>query len=107
MVARESLERTRRGQSVAAEVGYWLGEEYWGRGIATHAVRALTTQAFAERPELRRLYALPLTSNPASARVLDKAGWHREGMLRESAIKDGVVLNQWVYSILRSEAEAG
>jgi RimJ/RimL family protein N-acetyltransferase len=93
-------------ERVAAEVGYWLGVSFWGRGIATRAVRSLSARAFSSHPELRRLYALPFTSNPASARVLAKAGWRREAMLRESAIKDGVVRDQWVYAILRSEAES-
>lgn len=93
-------------ERVGAEVGYWLGVDFWGRGIATDAVRQLTQFAFARHPELRRLYAVPFTSNRASARVLEKAGYTREGTLRESAIKDGRVLDQFMYSILRHEAEA-
>jgi RimJ/RimL family protein N-acetyltransferase len=52
---------------------------------------------------LRRLYAVPFSSNPASARVLAKAGYHCEGTLRQSAIKDGQILDQWMYAILRDE----
>jgi RimJ/RimL family protein N-acetyltransferase len=92
-------------ERISAEVGYWLGAAHWGRGIATRAVRSLTALAFAADPELRRLYALPYASNPASARVLEKAGWRREAQMRESVIKDGVVLDQWLYAILRAEAE--
>jgi RimJ/RimL family protein N-acetyltransferase len=92
-------------ERVGAEVGYWLGVDFWGRGIATDAVRQLTRLAFARHPELRRLYAVPFTGNRASARVLEKAGYTREGTLRESAIKDGHVLDQFMYSILRHEAE--
>jgi RimJ/RimL family protein N-acetyltransferase len=94
-------------ERVGAEVGYWLGHEFWGRGIATAAVCALTSHAFHAHPELRRLYAVPYASNPASARVLEKAGYRREGTLRQSAIKDGRVLDQWMYAILREEWEAG
>jgi RimJ/RimL family protein N-acetyltransferase len=88
-------------ERVGAEVGYWLGAEFWGRGIATQAVRAVTELAFATHPELQRLYAVPFSWNPASARVLEKAGYLREGTLRRSAIKDGHVLDQWMYAIVR------
>jgi len=90
-------------ERVAAEVGYWLGVSFWGRGIATKAIGLLTSQAFASHPELRRLYALPFASNPASARALEKAGYRREAVLRESVLKDGVVLDQWVYAMLRGD----
>lgn len=94
-------------ERVGAEVGYWLGTEHWGRGIATAAVRVLSRHAFRSHPELRRLYALPFSSNPASGRVLSKAGYRLEGTLRQSAIKDGRVLDQWIYSLLRDECEVG
>ena len=87
-------------ERIGAEVGYWLGHEFWGRGIATTALRLLTTHAFLSHPELRRLYAVPYATNAASARVLEKAGYVREGTLRQSAIKDGQVLDQWMYSIV-------
>jgi RimJ/RimL family protein N-acetyltransferase len=93
-------------ERVAAEVGYWLGHEHWGRGIATAAVQALTAHAFRAHPELRRLYAVPFTTNRASARVLEKAGYRCEGTLRQSAIKDGRVLDQWMYAIVRDDWEA-
>jgi RimJ/RimL family protein N-acetyltransferase len=91
-------------ERVGAEVGYWLGVPFWGRGIVTAAVRAITVYAFATHPELERLYAVPFLTNPASARVLEKAGYRLEGILRRSAIKDGQVLDQWMYAILRDEA---
>jgi RimJ/RimL family protein N-acetyltransferase len=93
-------------ERVGAEVGYWLGVAHWGRGIATAAVRAVTDYAFATHPELRRLWAVPFATNPASARVLEKAGYTLEGTLRESAIKDGRVLDTWMYAVLRSQREA-
>jgi ribosomal-protein-alanine N-acetyltransferase len=64
-------------ERIGAEVGYWIGVEYWGRGIATAAVRELTGLAFSAHPELQRLYAVPFSSNPASARVLEKCGFTR------------------------------
>jgi RimJ/RimL family protein N-acetyltransferase len=92
-------------ERVGAEVGYWLGVEFWGRGIATAAVRAVTKFAFATHAELERLYAVPFASNQASARVLEKAGYVLEGTLRRSAIKDGQVLDQWMYAIVRADAD--
>lgn len=93
-------------ERVGAEVGYWLGHEFWGRGIGTAALRALTSHAFRVHPELRRLYAVPFAWNPASARVLQKAGYRCEGTLRQSAVKDGQILDQWMYAILREEWHA-
>lgn len=93
-------------ERIAAEVGYWLGTSFWGRGIATTALRLVTSLAFSSHPDLLRLYALPFSSNPASARVLEKAGYQREGVLRHNVIKDGIVLDSWVFAILREEAEA-
>lgn len=92
-------------ERVAAEVSYWLGTAFWGRGVATKAVRALTRHAFATHSFLRRLYAVPFCSNPASARVLEKAGYRREAVLRQSVIKDGIVLDQWVYAISSGRSE--
>jgi ribosomal-protein-alanine N-acetyltransferase len=90
-------------ERIAAEVGYWLGVSFWGRGVATSAVQMVTALAFSTHPELRRLYAVPYVSNPASARVLEKAGYKREAVLRQNVIKDGKILDQWVYAVLRSE----
>jgi RimJ/RimL family protein N-acetyltransferase len=92
-------------ERISAEVGYWLGYVYWGRGIATTAVGLLTRHAFAANPELRRLYAMPLATNAASARVLEKAGYRREAVLRQSVIKDGRVFDQFIYACLRIEME--
>lgn len=90
-------------ERVGAEVGYWLGHEYWGRGLATASVQALTDHAFQLHPELYRLWAVPFATNPASARVLEKAGYTCEGTLRQSAIKDGRVVDQRMYAITRDD----
>lgn len=82
----------------SAEIGYWLGEAAWGKGIATAAVRALTAYGF-EAFGLTRIYAVPFANNPGSARVLEKAGYAREGVMRRSAIKEGVVLDQVLYAV--------
>lgn len=83
-------------ERVSAEIGYWLGETCWGRGVATAALRGVTTEAF-RRFDLRRIFALPFGDNRPSIRVLEKAGYVLEGRLTESAIKDGVLRDQWMY----------
>lgn len=80
-----------------AEIGYWLGRPFWGRGIATDAVRAATLYAFDEL-EMDRVFAVPFARNSASIRVLLKVGYVREGTMRRSAIKDGEVLDQELYA---------
>lgn len=84
-------------ERVSAEIGYWLGETAWGQGIVTEALRAITAEAFA-RFELTRIYALPFADNLASVRVLEKAGYLREGHLRQSAIKDGQIRDQLLFA---------
>lgn len=84
----------------SAEIGYWLGEPFWGRGLATEAVKAVTEHAFQEF-SLTRVYAVPFAYNTASARVLEKAGYTLEARLRRSAIKDDVVADQLLYSTVR------
>jgi ribosomal-protein-alanine N-acetyltransferase len=85
---------------VSAEIGFWLGEEFWGRGIMTDAVRGVSQYAFSAH-SLHRLYATVFEWNPASMRVLEKAGYTREALLRKSAIKDGRVIDQVLYAKIR------
>jgi ribosomal-protein-alanine N-acetyltransferase len=80
-----------------AEIGYWVGRQYWGRGVMVEAVRATTQFAFAELA-LTRVFALPFASSARSARVLEKAGYVREGIMRRSAVKEGIVLDQIIYA---------
>jgi [ribosomal protein S5]-alanine N-acetyltransferase len=80
-----------------AEIGYWLGEPYWGRGIGTEAVIAVTEYAFANF-DLCRIAAYVFEWNPGSARVLEKAGYQLEGRLRESATKEGQTIDELVYA---------
>lgn len=84
-------------ERVSAEVGYWLAEPFWRRGIATEALIALTQHAVRTH-DLTRLFALSFASNPASSRVLEKAGYRLEARLRRSAIKDGRVVDQLQYA---------
>jgi [ribosomal protein S5]-alanine N-acetyltransferase len=80
-----------------AEIGYWLGEPFWGRGIATEALRAVTAYA-VEQHHLTRVYAVPYAGNAASCRVLEKVGYVREARMRKSAFKDGRVIDQFLYA---------
>lgn len=84
-------------ERVSAEIGYWLGESVWGRGIASEALQAVTRAAFA-RFDLTRLYAVPFADHAASVRVLEKAGYVREGLMRRSAIKDGIIRDQLLFA---------
>jgi RimJ/RimL family protein N-acetyltransferase len=83
----------------SAEVGYWLGEACWGRGIMTDALVVLTGHAFADLG-LLRLFALPLADNIGSIRVLEKAGYSAEGILRSSCVKFGQPRDQVVYAVV-------
>jgi RimJ/RimL family protein N-acetyltransferase len=94
-------------ERVSAEIGYWLGTAYWGRGIMTSALRAVTGYIFDNHKEMQRIYAVPYAWNPASVRVLEKAGYRLEGRMRQSAIKDGKITDQLLYSILRDEVARG
>lgn len=85
-------------ERLSAEIGYWIGEDYWGRGIASAAVRAVTGYGLRTLG-LERIFAVPFTDNPASARVLEGCGYSREGTMRRSAVKEGVVLDQALYAI--------
>jgi [ribosomal protein S5]-alanine N-acetyltransferase len=84
-------------ERVSAEIGYWLGEAFWGRGIVPDALSAVTGYAIATH-RLTRVYAVPFAWNAASCRVLEKAGYVLEGRLRNSAIKDGKLTDQLQYA---------
>ena len=92
------LELGRDIERRSAEIGYWLGEAFWGKGIATDAVRAMTGYGF-EVLDLTRVFAVPFASSSASIRVLEKCGYIREGTMRRSAIKGGVVIDQVLYDL--------
>jgi RimJ/RimL family protein N-acetyltransferase len=85
-----------------AEIGFWLGEAFWGRGIVTEAVRAVTEHGFSELG-LRRIYATVFEWNPASARVLEKCGYALEGRMRKNVLKDGRVIDELLYARVRDE----
>ena len=83
-----------------AEMGYWLAEPFWNKGIMSEVVSRFADFAF-EKFELNRIFAEPYLGNTASARVLEKAGFLLEGTLRASVFKDGKVLDQFLYAKIR------
>ncbi|MCB2380191.1 GNAT family N-acetyltransferase [Hymenobacter sp. BT635] len=84
----------------SAEIGYWLGRQYWGRGIVAEAVKVLTDYTFAHF-EVCRLYAEIFARNAASARVLSKAGYEQEARLQKSIVKEGEVQDALLFARIR------
>jgi RimJ/RimL family protein N-acetyltransferase len=93
-------------QRLTAEIGYWLGEPHWGRGLATAAVRMMTTYAF-QTFGLERLQASVFEGNSASMRVLEKCGYALEGRLSRSIVKDGRVMDSFLYARLAAQELPG
>ena len=85
-----------------AELGYWLAEPFWGRGVMTAAVTAFVAHSFQTLP-LQRIFASVYASNPASARVLEKAGFQFEGCMRKNVLKDGEILDSLLYARVRGD----
>jgi RimJ/RimL family protein N-acetyltransferase len=88
-------------ERVSAEIGYWIAESCWGRGIVTEALSAVTRYAI-ETHGLTRIFAVPFAWNAASCRVLEKAGYVLEARLKHSAIKDGRLTDQLQYAFIAS-----
>jgi ribosomal-protein-alanine N-acetyltransferase len=88
-----------------AELGYWLGQAYWRRGIASDATRQIVDWAFAVKPELTRIYAGIFADNEGSMAVARHCGFMREGVLKQSAIKDGKVIDRVLWAAYRPQAE--
>jgi ribosomal-protein-alanine N-acetyltransferase len=85
-----------------AEAGYWLGQDYWGQGLATEALAALLRFGFSEL-KLNKIYATHITSNLASGRVMLKNGMVKEGELAQHTKRDGQYHDLWQYRLLRAE----
>ena len=85
-----------------AELGYYIAEEYWGKGIMTEAVKQICEYVFANS-DIIRIYAEPFAYNIASCRVLEKVGFQYEGTLRSNAVKNGKVIDMEMYSLLKAE----
>jgi RimJ/RimL family protein N-acetyltransferase len=89
-------------ERISAEMGYFIGENYWNRGIMTEAVKQMVAYAFANFP-LRKIYATPFDFNIASHKVLQKAGFEREAILKQAAIKNGKIVDMHYYSFIKQD----
>jgi len=81
-------------------IGYWIGEEYWGRGIMPEAIKLITAYAFTNF-DIVRIQAGVLGNNPKSMRVLEKAGFTKEGIMKNAIIKKGEILDEHIYAICK------
>lgn len=88
------------------EIGYWLAAPYRGQGMMTEVVRRYVDYLFEKRPALVRIEAKTLPTNPASARVLEKVGFEREGYLRKVSVKNGKYLDSLLFALIRPIGEA-
>lgn len=87
-------------ERLSAEIGYWLGEPFWRRGIMSEAVQLLTEHVFANH-DFRRIYADVMAPNVGSMRVLEKVGYTREGVLRNAYVKNNEIYDKVVYAVVR------
>jgi RimJ/RimL family protein N-acetyltransferase len=85
-----------------AEIGYWLGEPFWGRNIVSQAVKEITKYIF-NNYKINRIYASVFEGNPGSKRVLEKCGYVLEGIMRKAVFKEDKYLDQYTYAILKEE----
>lgn len=83
-----------------AELGYYLAEEYWDKGIMTEAVKQICEYVFG-KSDIIRIYAEPFAYNAPSCRVLEKAGFQCEGILRKNAVKNGKIVDMKMYSLIK------
>lgn len=86
----------------SAELGYWLGEPFWGKGVMSAAVKQICKEAF-EKFDIVRIYAEPFAHNAASRKVLQKAGFTLEGVMRDSICKNGEIFDSCMYALLKKE----
>ena len=87
------------------ELGYWLGEAFWGQGLMTRAIQGFLPYIF-DQFDIQRVYASVFQYNIASMRVLEKAGFRFEARLKQAVAKDGVLMDECIYALMRSEYEA-
>lgn len=99
------LTRGKFVKKLSAEIGYWLAPAYWNAGIMTKAVRQICGEAF-ERTDLVRIWAEVFAPNAASVRVLEKCGFIREGMLRNSVCKGGALYDSIVLGLCKDRFSA-
>ena len=82
---------------LSAELGYWIGEPFWSKGIATEAVKQVLEYTFQSFPSLVRIYAGVFEKNAASMRVLEKAGFYLEGIRRRAVVKNEVIMDYYIW----------
>ncbi|HBU11447.1 MAG TPA: GNAT family N-acetyltransferase [Clostridiales bacterium] len=87
----------------SAELGYWLGKSFWGRGIMTRAIRGICDEAFALF-DIERIFAEPYAHNMGSRRALEKAGFTLEGIMKNSVYKNETLYDSCMYALLKQEA---
>ena len=86
--------------SKSGELGYWLGEEYWGKGIVSDAVKQTCEIAF-ECFDIVRIFAEPYAYNMGSRRVLEKAGFELEGIMKKGVCKNGEIFDYCMYALVK------
>ncbi len=84
------------------EIGYFISEAYWGKGIATKAIKAATSYAFKDF-DVVRVYAEPFSDNIGSRKALEKAGYSLEASLKRNVIKNGIIKDSCIYSVLKED----
>lgn len=87
-------------ERLSAEIGYWLSEDYWGAGIVSEAVKTVCDYVF-ENTKIIRLFATVYEYNPASMRILEKAGFSRIGIQHKAAIKDGRIIDTHLFELVK------
>lgn len=88
-------------ERIAAEIGYWLGEAYWHKGIMTEVVKEMVIYIFENFP-VQKIYATVFDFNIASQKVLEKAGFEREAILKQAAIKNGKIIDLHYFGLVNT-----
>ena len=88
-------------ERIGAEIGYWLGEKYWNRGIMTDVIEMIVDYSFVNF-QIQKLYAAVFDFNIASHRVLEKAGFEKEAVLKQAAIKNGKIIDLHYYGLIKT-----
>ena len=84
----------------SAELGYWLSEDYWNKGIMSESIRRVVDYVFRET-DIIRLFATVYEYNPASMKVLEKAGFTKQAILRKAAVKNGKVIDMHYFDLVK------
>ena len=89
-------------ERIGAEIGYWLGEKYWNRGVMTDVIKKMADYSFANF-HIQKLFATVFDFNIASQRVLEKAGFEKEAVLKQTAIKNGIIIDLHYYGLIKPD----